>query len=147
MNPELPAEAVELAAAASKAFDALGGVDVARRAETDPGIRSTEVAPALDQLGIDDLDPRAGDLALSAAAALCFRWRAATTKLAARRLRSHSHGRGLVSSKSFRSNSSARSGVAKPPKFDKWQSPQICSVKLEFGVLARSWAWMMALPR
>jgi hypothetical protein len=71
VNPELPAEAVELAAAASKAFDALGGVDVARRAETDPGIRSTEVAPALAQLGIDDLDPRAGDLALSAAAALC----------------------------------------------------------------------------
>lgn len=71
MNPELPAEAAELAAAASKAFAALGGVDLFRRAELDPTVRQAEVAPTLGQLGVDDLDPRADDVALAAAAALC----------------------------------------------------------------------------
>ena len=40
--------------------------------------------------------------------------RAATAKLAPRRLRSHSHGPGSVSSKSFTSKISRRSGVAEP---------------------------------
>jgi hypothetical protein len=40
---------------------------------------------------------------------------AATTKLAASRLTSHSHGPGWVSSKSFRSKTGLRSGVAKVP--------------------------------
>ena len=39
--------------------------------------------------------------------------------LAARRLTSHSQGPGSVSSKSFRSNTSRRSGDANTPKFDK----------------------------
>jgi len=71
VNPELPTEAVELAAAASKAFTALGDVDLARRAELDPTIRTSEVAPTFAQLGIDDLDPRSDDVSLAAAAALC----------------------------------------------------------------------------
>jgi hypothetical protein len=71
VNPVLPDEAAEFAASATKAFGALGGVDVARRAEDDPSIRSTEVAPVLAGLGIDDLDPRADADAVAAAAALC----------------------------------------------------------------------------
>lgn len=71
MNPELPAEAVALAESAARAFDALGGVDVARRAEADPTLRTTEVAPVLSRLGVDDLDPRDDPLSLAAAAALC----------------------------------------------------------------------------
>ena len=71
MNPVLPDEALEYAAAAAKAFAALGGVDAARRAEEDATLRSTEVAGALAALGIDDLDPRDGGDALAAAAALC----------------------------------------------------------------------------
>ncbi len=71
MTPELPAEAVELADSARRAFDALGGVDVARRAEVDPTVRVDEVATVLDRLGIADLDPRADPLMLAAAAAVC----------------------------------------------------------------------------
>lgn len=71
MNPELPEEAVALQDAAAKAFAALGGVELARRAELDPTLRTTEVAPVLAELGIDDLDPRADAVALAAAAALC----------------------------------------------------------------------------
>lgn len=71
MNPELPDEAVEFAATASKAFSALGAVDAARRAEDDPALRSREVVPVLRALGVDDLDPRADDDALVAAAVIC----------------------------------------------------------------------------
>jgi Acyl-CoA dehydrogenase, C-terminal domain len=71
MNPVLPDEAVQFAAAAAKAFAALGGVDAARRAEDDPTTRTTEVAPSLAALGIDELDPRADADSLAAAAALC----------------------------------------------------------------------------
>jgi hypothetical protein len=71
VNPALPDEAQELGAAAAKAFAALGGVDLARRAERDPSVRVDEVAAALAQLGLDDLDPRADEVALAAAAALC----------------------------------------------------------------------------
>jgi hypothetical protein len=71
VNPVLPEEAVEFGATASRAFAALGGVDVARRAEEDPDRRPAEVAPALEALGVDDLDPRADLDALAAAAALC----------------------------------------------------------------------------
>jgi hypothetical protein len=71
VNPVLPDEAVEFAAAAAKAFTALGGVDAARRAEDDPTLRSTEVAGALRALGADELDPRDDADTLAAAAALC----------------------------------------------------------------------------
>src|SRR5204863_7397313 len=49
--------------------------------------------------------------------------RAAIVKLAAIRFTSYSNGPGSVSSKSFKSNSSFRSGEANTPKFDRWASP------------------------
>ena len=70
MNPVPPDEAVEFGAAADKALAALGGVDMARRAEQDPTLRATEVATALAALGTADLDPRADADSLAAAAAL-----------------------------------------------------------------------------
>src|SRR4029079_11746425 len=71
VNPELPSEALDLADSAGKAFTNLGGVDLARRAEDDPTVRATEVRPALDALGVHDLDPRDDPISLAAAAALC----------------------------------------------------------------------------
>lgn len=71
MNPDLPAEALALADAAARAFDARGGVELARRAELDPCVRVDEVEQLLDGLGVTDLDPRDDEVSLSAAAALC----------------------------------------------------------------------------
>ncbi len=73
--------------------------------------------------------------------------RAAIVKLAAMRLTSYSNGPGSVSSKSFRSNSNARSGDAKMPKFDRCASPQSWTVRLAFGVSFRSAAMILAAPR
>ncbi|HUR78988.1 MAG TPA: hypothetical protein VMZ22_13655, partial [Acidimicrobiales bacterium] len=70
MNPVLPDDAVEFGATARKAFDALGGVDAARKAEDDRTFRN-EVAATLGALGIDDMDPRADLDTFCAAAALC----------------------------------------------------------------------------
>src|SRR5205823_14040393 len=70
VNPALPDAASELAAAARRAFEKLGGVDTARRAEADPSLRTTEVAPTLAALGLDELDPRADEDSLAAAAVL-----------------------------------------------------------------------------
>ena len=66
------------------------------------------------------------------------RWRAATTKLAARRLTSHSQGPGSVSSKSLQSKTSWRSGEPKTPKLERWASPQIWALRPERGVVERS---------
>ena len=71
MNPQLPAEASDFGAAAEKAFAAIGGVDIARRAEADPGIRGAEISTLLRSLGVDDLDPRADLDTAAAAAELC----------------------------------------------------------------------------
>ena len=71
MNPVLPDEAVEFGAAATKAFEAHDGVDLARRVEDDPTQRAVEVGPLLEALGIDDVDPRSDADSLAAAAALC----------------------------------------------------------------------------
>lgn len=71
MNPVLPDEAAEFGAATTKAFADLGGVDAARDAEESPTLRSTKVVATLQALGFDDLDPRADDDTLAAAAALC----------------------------------------------------------------------------
>ena len=73
--------------------------------------------------------------------------RAAISMLTARRLTSHSHGPGSVSSKSLMSNISRRSGEAKTPKFDRCASPQHCTVRPERGVDARSLAMISAAPR
>ncbi len=69
------------------------------------------------------------------------------TTLAAKRLTSHSHGPGRVSSKSLTSNMSERSGEANRPKLDRWASPQICAESPERGVVARSEAMTRAAPR
>lgn len=71
MNPVLPEAAAEFGATATRALAALGGVDVARRAEEQPTRRDGEVADALQALGIDELDPRDDADTLAAAAALC----------------------------------------------------------------------------
>ena len=71
MQPELPDEALALGDAARRAFDGLGGVDLARRAELDPDVRRAEVVPVLEQLGVPELDPRDDPTSLAAAAALC----------------------------------------------------------------------------
>ncbi len=73
--------------------------------------------------------------------------RAATTMLAARRLRSHSHGPRWVSSKSFMSNSRFRSGEANNPKLERCASPASWTVKPLVGVGARSAAIGSAAPR
>jgi acyl-CoA dehydrogenase len=71
VNPDPPGEARDFGTSATKAFAALGGVDVARRAEDDPAVRAGEVATTLAALGIDGLDPRDDPDALAAAATLC----------------------------------------------------------------------------
>ncbi len=70
-----------------------------------------------------------------------------TSKLAARRFTSHSQGPGSVSSKSLMSKIIRRSGVAKSPKFDRWASPQSCTVTPETGETARSPLITAAAPR
>ncbi|MGI8711205.1 MAG: acyl-CoA dehydrogenase family protein [Acidimicrobiales bacterium] len=71
MNPDLPDAAAELGSTATRLFERLGAVDIARGAEKDPSHRRTVVADALRRLGTEDLDPRADADALAAAAALC----------------------------------------------------------------------------
>ena len=73
--------------------------------------------------------------------------RAAMVKLAAMRLTSYSNGPGRVSSKSFRSNSRARSGEANTPKFDRWASPHSCTSRPAVGVSFKSVAMILAAPR
>ncbi len=72
--------------------------------------------------------------------------RAATMKLAASRLRSHSQGPSATSSKSFRSNTSWRSGVANPPNAIRCASPHMGMTKPVFDILLRSFACRIALP-
>ena len=68
-------------------------------------------------------------------------------KLAASRLTSHSQGPTSVSSKSFRSKTRRRSGLAYTPKLARWASPQSWTVMLVLGVGARSPAITAAEPR
>jgi hypothetical protein len=55
MNLELPEIATDFGASAERAFTNASGVDMARRAEEQPGIRAEVVAPLLEQLGALDL--------------------------------------------------------------------------------------------
>ena len=73
--------------------------------------------------------------------------RAATTRLAAKRLTSHSNGPGRVSSKSRRSNDRFRSGVAHRPKFRTCASPHNWTISPLSGCDARSPAITAAAPR
>jgi hypothetical protein len=67
VRPQLPDEAAGFGESAAKAFAAHGGVDLARRAEADPDVRTAEVAALLRSLGAEELDPR-DDLDTAAAA-------------------------------------------------------------------------------
>jgi hypothetical protein len=75
------------------------------------------------------------------------RSRPPTSKLAASRFTSHSHGPGYVSSKSFTSKIMRRSGVPNRPKLDMCASPQSWTVTPDTGVAARSAAMIAAAPR
>ena len=55
MNLELPDVAVDFGISALRAFEAAGGVDLARRAEMDPSMRATVIAPLLAELGALDV--------------------------------------------------------------------------------------------
>jgi hypothetical protein len=71
VNPSLPEEAIAFGESAARAFGARGGVEIARRAETDPALRASEVGALLQALGAADLDPREDMDAAAAAAELC----------------------------------------------------------------------------
>ncbi|GGM40945.1 acyl-CoA dehydrogenase family protein [Dactylosporangium sucinum] len=72
MRRDWPATAVDYQSTVTKALLGLGGVDLARSCEADPGRRAGVVRPALDQLGLLDLDPW-GDEEESAAVVLGVR--------------------------------------------------------------------------
>jgi acyl-CoA dehydrogenase len=55
MNLELPETAIDFGATAERAFTDAGGVDLARRAEAEPGLRAELVGPLLNLLGALDL--------------------------------------------------------------------------------------------
>jgi acyl-CoA dehydrogenase-like protein len=71
MDLALPEAAAAFAAATEQAVTAMGGVDVARRAEVDPSIRTTEVLVVLERLGVPDIDPRADIESAAVAGELC----------------------------------------------------------------------------
>jgi hypothetical protein len=73
--------------------------------------------------------------------------RPATSRLAASRLTSYSHGPGSVSSKSLMSKTSRRSGEPKTPKLDRCASPQACTVSPDTAVVDKSAAITSADPR
>src|SRR5271157_4087714 len=72
----------------------------------------------------DLTQPRTASLATDSLRPLS---RQAITILAARRLRSHSQGAGSVSSRSLRAKMICLSGVARPRKFTRWESPPHCT--------------------
>ena len=68
---ELGDEAKEYGREALRAFETAGGDQLLQQAEAKPDTREPLVAPVLDRLGAWDLDPRADQDGLEAAAALC----------------------------------------------------------------------------
>jgi Acyl-CoA dehydrogenase, C-terminal domain len=71
VNLEIPESAADFGEAAHRAFVAIGGVDLARRAESDPDLRRTTIGPVVAQLGVGELDPGTDADTLLAAAELC----------------------------------------------------------------------------
>ena len=73
MNPVLPDDAVEFGATARKAFEALGGVDVARSVEEDArqAGRVADLKKTLEALGVFEMNARDDVDTFCAAAALC----------------------------------------------------------------------------
>jgi hypothetical protein len=70
MHTDLPGDVVAFGDAVRARFAALGGVELALRAETEPGARVI-AGGALAELGAWDIDPRTGADELLAAAELC----------------------------------------------------------------------------
>jgi hypothetical protein len=68
MDLALPDVAEQFALSAERAIVALGGLELARRAEADPSLRAGVLKGALDAIGVADLDPR-DDLESAAMAA------------------------------------------------------------------------------
>ena len=68
MDLALPEVAQQFALSVERAVVALGGVELARRAEADPDLRAGPLKAAFDALGVCDLDPGA-DLESAAMAA------------------------------------------------------------------------------
>ena len=71
MNLEVPESASDFGDSAYRAFLDLGGVDLARRAEADPGVRADTIGPLLERLGLRDLEPSVDTDSMLAAAELC----------------------------------------------------------------------------
>lgn len=71
MNLELPAIAAEFGASARGAFEAAGGVELVRRAEIDPDVRASVIAPLLAELGVLDVALGVDADTDAAAAELC----------------------------------------------------------------------------
>lgn len=63
-----PQEALDFEAGVRGALERAGGIELARRSEADPAVRSTVVMPTLDELGIRDLDLSSGETEAAAAA-------------------------------------------------------------------------------
>jgi acyl-CoA dehydrogenase len=63
-----PEEAADFEAGVRGSLNRAGGVELARRCEAQPDLRSTEVRPILEELGLFDLDVRAGAAEAASAA-------------------------------------------------------------------------------
>lgn len=71
MNIELCAEALEFGRQARQALQSAGGDELVQKAEQQPALRESLVAPVLGELGAWELAPRRDGSELEAAAALC----------------------------------------------------------------------------
>jgi 3-oxo-4-pregnene-20-carboxyl-CoA dehydrogenase alpha subunit len=71
MITELSEEATEFGRHALRAFEAVGGDELAPRAFAEPECRASLIAPVLEELGAWELDPRRDAGEAEAAAALC----------------------------------------------------------------------------
>ncbi|GLZ06177.1 acyl-CoA dehydrogenase [Actinomadura sp. NBRC 104412] len=69
--PDFDEEARELDAVVRRALRDAGGFDLVMRAESEPEVRTREIEPLLDSLGLLELVPDAGEQELQAAAAAC----------------------------------------------------------------------------
>jgi acyl-CoA dehydrogenase len=81
MKRDWPAEALSYQETAARAFHALGGVELSRKAELDRGFRVSSVRPVLEQLGLlaldiwgDEVESAAVVLAVKEAGAVVLPW-------------------------------------------------------------------------
>lgn len=71
MNNQLSDEARDFGAAVLEALESAGGVDITRKAETDPASRRDRVETLLDPLGLWDIEPFSDQVQMEAAGAAC----------------------------------------------------------------------------